>query len=489
MRPRRRRAVRPIIDHLDDRCLLSGTTGFTPAQITAAYGLNAISFKSSPGSTVTGNGAGETIALIEMYHDPNLQSDLHTFDQEYGLPDPTLTVDNLAGTQTNSSWALEESLDVEWAHAIAPAANILVVEAAPANSDLQAIQNLMAAVKTASGTAGVSVVSMSWGVNEFSGETAYDSDFTTPGITYIAASGDSGGVEYPAASPDVVAVGGTTLTLSSTGAYSSETAWIDSGGGYSRYESEPAYQESVQTTGLRSTPDVAFDANPSTGVEVYETPPAGSQFPFGSPGTTQGSWQVVGGTSLGTPAWAAIIAIVDQGRAVAGQSSLTGATQTLPALYGLSSSDFHSVASSPTQPGPIGHFPGGGFPGGGFGWGDFGGDTTTTTGATANTQTGLGSPNGLALVSDLVAYNAAPTPTPNPTPTPSPSPTPTPIPIPTPTPTPSPTPTPTPTPTPPGHHRGRRVRVPQRPARHPVATRAVHVVKQKSDTKKTTSHV
>ena len=158
MRPRRRRAVRPIIDHLDDRCLLSGTTGFTPAQITAAYGLNAITFKSSAGSTVTGNGAGETIALIEMYHDPNLTSDLHTFDQEYGLPDPTLTVDNLAGTQTNNSWAIEESLDVEWAHAIAPAANILVVEAAPANSDLQAIQNLMAAVNTASGTAGVSAV-------------------------------------------------------------------------------------------------------------------------------------------------------------------------------------------------------------------------------------------------------------------------------------------------------------------------------------------
>ena len=157
MRPRRRRAVRPIIDHLDDRCLLSGTTGLTPAQITAAYGLNAITFKSSSGTTVTGNGAGETIALIEMYHDPNLTSDLHTFDQAYGLPDPTLTVDNLAGTQTNSGWALEESLDVEWAHAIAPGANILVVEAAPANSDQQAIQNLMAAVKTASGTAGVSV--------------------------------------------------------------------------------------------------------------------------------------------------------------------------------------------------------------------------------------------------------------------------------------------------------------------------------------------
>src|SRR5262249_9200908 len=157
----------------------------------------------------------------------------------------------------------------------------------------------------------------------------------------------------------------------------------------------------------------------------YETPPSGSSFPFGSSDTTQGSWQIVGGTSLGSPAWAAIIAIVDQGRAVAGQSSLTGATQTLPALYSLSSTDFHSVASSPTLPGPVHFLPGGGFPGGWFGGGDFG-NPTTLAGATANTQTGLGSPNGLALVSDLVAYHAGTTTSPTLTPTPTPKPTPTP---------------------------------------------------------------
>ena len=83
-----------------------------------------------------GNGSGETIALIEMYHDPNLQSDLKTFDAQYGLPNPSLTVVDQAGTQTNSGWALEESMDVEWAHAIAPGANILVVEAAPSNSEI-----------------------------------------------------------------------------------------------------------------------------------------------------------------------------------------------------------------------------------------------------------------------------------------------------------------------------------------------------------------
>jgi len=391
--------LRPQIDLLDDRCLLSG---LIPVQLTAAYGLNAITFS---GTTVKRDGSGVTIALIEMYHDPNLASDLATFDQKYGLPTPTLTVVNLAGTQTNSSWGEEESLDVEWAHAIAPGANILVVEAAPGNTESQQLQNLMAAVQTASTTPGVAVVSMSWGFPEFSGETAYDKYFTTPGITYVAASGDSPGVEYPAASPDVVAVGGTTLALSSSGGYGSETAWDDSGGGYSQYEAEPAYQESVQTTGQRSTPDVAFDANPNTGVEIYFTPASGGG---GWQTTQQGSWGEVGGTSLGTPAWAAIIAIADQGRA-AGPGSLDGSTQTLPALYAAPSSDFNTVAPASSS------FGGGGGFGYGYGYGEFwssslfgdsglGASATTSSSSTgANTATGLGSPIGSALVPYFVS--------------------------------------------------------------------------------------
>ena len=417
MRKRRRRSLRPFLDYLDDRCLLSGSlpAGDTPAQIAAAYGLNAITFTSG-GRTVTGNGSGETIALIEMYHDPNLSSDLSTFDQQYNLPTPQLTVVDQAGSQTDDGWALEESMDVEWAHALAPGANLLVVEAAPGMTNSQALQNLMTAVNTASSTPGVVAISMSWGFSEFPTETSYDSNFTTPGITYIAASGDSRGVDYPAASPNVLAVGGTSLTIDSSGNYQSETAWNDSGGGYSRYEPEPSYQESVQTTGQRSTPDVAFDADPNTGVEVYETPPTGQGWGQSTP---QGSWEVVGGTSLGAPAWAAIIAIVDQGRALAGAGSLTGATQTLPALYGLSSTDFHSVSSPPTRSGGGN---GGGFPWGGFGGSGSGG--TPTTGATANTYTGLGSPNGPSLIKDLVATTVTSTPTPTPTPTPAPTPTP-----------------------------------------------------------------
>ncbi len=236
MRKRRRRDWKPRCDYLDDRCLLSG---YTPAQITSAYGLSGITFTSPSGKSVAGNGAGQTIALIEMDHDPNIQASLDAFDAEYGLPSTTLDVIDQAGSQTDSGWAEEETLDVEWAHAIAPGANIVVVEAAPGNTDALILSNLMTAVQTATNTAGVSVVSMSWGLSEFSNETTYDSNFTAPGITYIASSGDSGQVEWPAVSPNVLAVGGTSLEVSGSGAYESESGWVDAGGGVSRIESEP----------------------------------------------------------------------------------------------------------------------------------------------------------------------------------------------------------------------------------------------------------
>jgi len=425
---RRGLCLRPQIDLLDERCLLSG---LTPAQLTVAYGLNAITFTSSSGTPVKGDGSGETIALIEAYNDPTIASDLHTFDQAYNLPDPKLTVVNQSGgavsasAQTNSGWTEEESLDVEWAHAIAPGANILVVEA---NS--QSIQDLMAAVDTARSTPGVVAVSMSWGFSETPNETSYDTNFTTPsghqGITFIASSGDNGslaGASYPAASPNVLSVGGTTLLLSSSGAYQSESAWIDSGGGYSKYEPEPSYQAKVQSTGFKATPDVAFDGDPNTGVPVYVTQTTRNG--------TQGSWLTFGGTSLGSPAWAGIIAITDQGRALAGKGSLDGPTQTLPSLYAAPSSDYHTVAATSSSFG-------GGF---GYGYGAFwssswyyGGSglgesaTTTSTSTGANTATGLSSPGGTALVRGLVASplttpvtpvtgsGGGTTPTPTPTP-------------------------------------------------------------------------
>jgi subtilase family serine protease len=363
---RRSRALRPDWDRLDNRCLLSG---LSPAAVTSAYGLNAITFTSPNGSTVKGDGAGETIALIEAFHDPTIASDLNTFDQAYGLPNATLTVDDLAGNLSNDGWALEESLDVEWAHAIAPAANILVVEASS-----QTLKGLITAVNVARNTPGVAAISMSWGFNEFRQETAYNSTFTTPAghtpITFLASSGDSGsqgGAEWPATAPSVIAVGGTSLSVGSSGQYQFESAWVGSSGGYSKFEAEPAYQRSIQNTGKRSSPDVSFDGDPDTGVSVYET----------SLETGQGSWQVVGGTSVGSPAWAGIIAIADQGRAATGQGSLNGATQTLPTLYALPSSDFHQVASFSRRGGLLAD-------------------------ATANTATGLGTPVGASLISGLV---------------------------------------------------------------------------------------
>jgi hypothetical protein len=438
------RALRPSLAALDCRCLLSTTTGLSPSQITAAYGLTGLEFHTRSGQAVIGDGSGETIAVIEMYHNPNLSSDLHTFDRRFGLSDPPLDVINQAGNQVDSSWGQEESLDVEWAHAIAPGARIIVVEAAPGYTNDQAIQSLMTAVQTADQTPGVTVVSMSWGFNEFPGETQYDSYFNTPGITYVAASGDTANVDYPAASPYVLSVGGTTLNISGSGGYGSESSWYDSGGGYSLYEAEPAYQMSLQSTGQRSTPDVAFDGDPNTGVQVYFTPPAGNG--FGRATQSQGSWNTFGGTSLGAPAWAGIIAIADQGRLQTGLPSLSGSDQTIPSLYALAGSDFHAVtATSVNAPWTGGGFAGwGGFGewGGFFGWGGFGDqDSGTpgggTTSGSANTQTGLGTPVGSALISGLSAsqttaplYPAAPTPSPTPSPSPTSTPTPTPIPMP-----------------------------------------------------------
>ena len=287
MRKRTFRRFSPRCDVLEARRLL---LGYTPAQITAAYALNAISFMSPSGTAVTGNGAGQTIALIETYHDPNIQASLDGFDARYGLPNITLDVVNLAGNQTDGGWAGEESLDVEWAHAIAPGANIEVVEAAPGNNDAQSFSDFITAVQTASQTKGVSVVSMSLGSSEFSGESSSDAAFLTAGITYVASSGDGGTVEWPASAPDVLAVGGTTLRVSGAG-YGSELGWAGTGGGLAVDETEPSYQEGAQSTGQRSTPDVSFEADPSTGVSVYYVPPNGTG--------DAGNWGIVGGTSVG----------------------------------------------------------------------------------------------------------------------------------------------------------------------------------------------
>lgn len=350
------------IEGLESRRLLSGSgytayptfvfaagsspsAPFSPIQITTAYGIGNISFGS-----IAGNGAGETIAIVDAYNDPDIKSDVTEFNTLYDLQQfnvaggPTFTVENQQGQTTSlpsnatpGNWDIEESLDVEWAHTVAPMANIILFEANSNGTDLYT------AVAKAASTPGVSIVSMSWGGGESSDETSYDSYFVTPagqtGVTFLASTGDTAEPSnYPAYSPNVIAVGGTSLTIASDGTYGSETAWADSGGGISAYESQPSYQVG-KVNGLSSTqrtaPDVAWLADPKTGVDVYD-----SYYTLNSNHIYQ-----VGGTSLACPMWAGLIAIADQGRAVKGETPLDGRSQTLPLLYNLPSNDFHDITS------------------------------------------------------------------------------------------------------------------------------------------------
>ncbi len=246
---------------------------------------------------------------------------------------------SLPAADSTGGWELEESLDVEWAHAMAPGATITLVEATTPNSN-----DLLAAVSYAAAHA--NVVSMSWGSGEFSGESSYDSDFSHAGVAFVASSGDSGApIEWPAASPNVLAVGGTALTLGANNAWSSETGWSGSGGGPSAYESQPSYQSGVVTaTTMRANPDVAYDASPNTGFAVYDSDPYS--------GTSYG-WLTVGGTSAGAPQWAAILAIADQGRAAASQPALdsSSAQEVMTILY-KNPGDFHDITTGTSTGSP-----------------------------------------------------------------------------------------------------------------------------------------
>ncbi len=272
----------------------SSPSGLSPAQIISAYGF----------STANTVGTGETIALVDAYDDPKAESDLGVFSQTFGLPACTTSngcfkkVNQTGGTKyprADSGWALEISLDVQWAHALAPGAHILLVEAS-SNS----FSNLMAAEDYASAHSGY--VSNSWGGNEFSGESSYDGHFSRSGVSFFASSGDAGlPAQYPSASPNLISVGGTTLTLDSSGNLISETGWSNGGGGCSQYETANGAQSSfseygqVGCVGMRATPDVSLDADPTSGVSVYDS--QGYQ--------GQRGWFVVGGTSASSPMWAA----------------------------------------------------------------------------------------------------------------------------------------------------------------------------------------
>ena len=322
---------------------------YTPAQIRAAYSLPALPVA---GTTLTAAqaaqlGAGQTIYIVDAMHDPNVAAELAAFNTKFGLPACTTTTiattaslplagasgsncqfsvvyNTVSGAMTgtapayDSGWATEIALDVQWAHATAPLARIILIEAASAS-----VSNLTGAVQLAN-SMGAGVVSMSFGAVEGNWTASVDSYFAHANMTYLAATGDAGAaVEWPAVSSNVVAVSGTTLTYSGT--TRSEVVWSGTGGGISLYTATPGYQNSgvpgMGTVAHRSVADVAFNADPSTGQYLAVI----------TPGSTTASWYSVGGTSLSTPQWAGIIAVANAQRAIVAKAALG---EVHAALYG-----------------------------------------------------------------------------------------------------------------------------------------------------------
>ncbi len=375
--------------------------GYSPQQLQGAYGVNQINF----GGGIMGTGAGQTIAVIDAGNNPGFlpstspnysTSNLAIFDKTFGIDDPpSFGMYNETGGTTLpgavAGWGPEIALDIEWAHAMAPDAKIDIVEGTSGS-----YADLFTAMDTAVTKLGASVVSMSFGGPlEFEGASSFEQTFdqtyfqpalaANPDVTFLASTGDSGAdpgdaPNYPSVSPFVVAVGGTTLNLTKAGLWQSETGWSygsdsyaptnASGGGISTFYTEPVFQVPDQSTGFRTVPDVSSDADPSTGVSVYDPGDFGASTPF----------QVIGGTSLSSPTWAGLIAIADQGRVLNGLAPLSGPTQTLPALYGIPAADYHDIT---------------------VGYNNY------NAGPGYDLVTGRGTPITPKLIGDLVGYGAA----------------------------------------------------------------------------------
>jgi subtilase family serine protease len=284
----------------------------TPASLACIYQVVSTSAGCNPNTTTnTPSGGSETIAIVDAYDDPEAYGDLAYFSEQFGIPfnPANFSIVYASGSQPatdpSGGWELEESLDIEYAHAMAPNATLYLVEAnSNSNADLftavQVASNLVACGQTTAcpkTSKGKGEVSMSWGEGEYSGETKWDSYFKEPNVVYVASAGDSAGVIYPSASPFVVSAGGTSNARSLvTGDLIEQIAWSDAGGGVSSYEPIPSYQSGIASIAgkFRATPDISSDANPNTGVWVFDSfPYDGSYYPS--------SWWIVGGTSVAAP--------------------------------------------------------------------------------------------------------------------------------------------------------------------------------------------
>ena len=264
--------------------------GYAPCDLQSAYSLFSASASVPP--------TPPTVAIVDAYDDSTAAADLATYRTQFGLPPcgtGCFTKVNQSGgaaaPANNTSWAQEISLDLDMVSATCPYCHILLVEA---NSN--SYGDLFAAENTAY-SMGATAISNSWGGGEFSGETNYDLYFNHPGVAITVSAGDKGyGVEYPAASPYVTAVGGTSLVRSGTGW--AETVWSGAGSGCSAYEPQPTWQANLGLAGCanRIVGDVAAVADPNTGVAVYDTDGAAG-------------WLIFGGTSVAAPVIASVYAM------------------------------------------------------------------------------------------------------------------------------------------------------------------------------------
>lgn len=366
-------------------------TTYTPAQIRAAYALPALS------AAAAQLGAGQTIYIVNARHNPNVAAELAAFNTKFGLPTCTTrtlsanaalplaaagtgcelvvaystTAGALGATAPayDSVWATEIALDVQWAHATAPLARLVLIEAPDAG-----VTSLSNAVALAN-KMGAGVVSMSFGAAEGNWTASYDGIFSAAGMSYLAATGDNGAaVSWPSASSKVLAVGGTTLSYSGAGARA-ETTWSGTGGGTSAYVALPSYQSgSIGGYARRAVADVAFNADPNSGQYVALL----------APGTTTVRWVSAGGTSLATPQWAGLLAVANAVRAVSAKAPLgqphAALYQQIGAVPTQYAAAFKDVAS-----------------------GSNGSCTTCTAKAGYDTPTGWGTPNVNALLTSLGA--------------------------------------------------------------------------------------
>jgi len=279
---------------------LAQPAGETPASLGCVYDIvsNPISGCPINGTTQVPTGGSGVIVIVDAYDYPSAAADLATFSTTFGLPAPNFSVQYASGRKPSngcsSGWNGEESLDIEWAHAMAPGAQIVLMEASSA-SNSALYQAVTAANSYIAAHGGKGEVSMSWGGSETSSETSSDHYFTQSGVVYFASAGDSPGVIYPSSSVNVVSAGGTQVNRSG-GNYTNQTAWSDGGGGASKYESRPSFQNGVESIvgSKRGTPDFSFDSSGGSPVAVYNS-------------NCYGGWLEVYGTSVASPSLSGIV--------------------------------------------------------------------------------------------------------------------------------------------------------------------------------------